>query len=203
MAITTLALEIVRNTSMDSSEDHFSEEFWEVIDRYRGELINQAMAILGDLADAEDVVQESFCEAFRNRDKLKEQAAIGAWLRTVNRANALNRWRGRYRERKNKNRKQRERPDRALTTGGFSGVDRCEFVAKAIEKLPAELRRVVVLHCWENMSYEEVAERLGISARTVRRLFHDALMKLYQTLGPDMTGLFTPTGGENSARPEK
>src|ERR1043166_83800 len=89
MATTTSAQQILRRAGMDASgvPDHF----WETLESYRAELEEQARAILGNSADAEDVVQETFCEALRNPQKLSEVRSVGAWLKTINRANALNR----------------------------------------------------------------------------------------------------------------
>ena len=62
MALTTSAQEITQSAPTGS----FPPQYWELIERYRGELMNQAHAILGSVDDAEDVVQETFFEAFRD-----------------------------------------------------------------------------------------------------------------------------------------
>jgi len=192
MAITTSAREIVNNAKMDFPDD-LPEELWSLVERYRGELINQAFTIVGNLSDAEDVVQESFCEAFRHRARLGQERSIIAWLRTINRANALNRVRGRKRDSNRMIRKQREAPDRAMTTGGFGGLELCESVARAIETLPDNLRAAVVYRYWEHLSYDEIAQRLQVSPRAVRRLFHDASVHLYKKLS---SYLESPSGAE-------
>lgn len=187
MAITTSAREIVQSSEMALPDD-LPEQFWELVELYRGELINQAFAILGSVPDAEDVVQESFCEVVRQPDKLVNESSIGGWLRTINRANALNRLRNRKRDSNRVIRKQQEAPDRTLTTGGFSGMEICEAVAKAIDTLPADLRRAVVMRYWEHLSYDDIAARMKVSPRTVRRLFHDASVQLYQRLKNHVDG---------------
>ena len=91
MAATTQAQQIIDECASDGN---LPDRYWEVVERYRAELVNQALAILGNVADAEDVVQETFCEAFGHQDKLAKVRSLGAWLRTINRANARNRVRG-------------------------------------------------------------------------------------------------------------
>lgn len=82
MSVTTSAKEILARTA--AGPDGLPEAFWELVERYRGELVNQAYAILGSLPDAEDVVQESLCEAFNNRKRLVEARSLGALLRSIN-----------------------------------------------------------------------------------------------------------------------
>jgi len=67
-------------------------ELWELLEQYRAELVKQAQAIVGNREDAEDVVQETFLKASRNIKKIPD-SRIGYWLRTINRRNAVDRWR--------------------------------------------------------------------------------------------------------------
>ena len=91
MPTTTSALLLLRGRLMSNSD--VPEECWELIARYRGELLNQAFALLGNAEDAEDVVQETFADAFRDRARIANLESIGAWLRSLNRDNALTRLR--------------------------------------------------------------------------------------------------------------
>lgn len=51
MATTTAAQNIVSTYGVDA-DGKLPEEYWQLVERYRGELVNQALAILGDLSDA-------------------------------------------------------------------------------------------------------------------------------------------------------
>jgi RNA polymerase sigma-70 factor (ECF subfamily) len=181
MSITTAVQEVFDKAHM-SVDAEPPEQLWKLIERYRGELINQAFAILGNLSDAEDVVQESFCEVLKNTARLNEERSVGLWLRTINRGNALNRARGKRRDSHKLIQKQQKAPGRNVTTGGFSGMEMCESVAKAIEMLPPDQRAVVVARYWEHLSYDQIAGKLSLSPRKVRRLFHDASLHLHRTL---------------------
>ncbi|MCW8128980.1 MAG: RNA polymerase sigma factor [Planctomycetota bacterium] len=149
------------------------DELWEIVEQYRGELVNQALAMLGSLEDAEDVVQETFCEAFRSRERIAEARSLGAWLRSINRANAMDHLRKRRRGR------QAPRPGRTFTTGGFSLIEMRESLAKAIEALPEDQRSIVVLRYWEHLSYDEIAARLQLPTTTVWRRFYEASVALF------------------------
>lgn len=177
MNLTTSAHQILQQ----NGSGELPAEFWELIERYRGELVNQAFAVLGCLEDAEDVVQETFCEVFSRPEKLAAVRSLGAWLRTVNRANALNR-RGSAKRQDAKKKESRRETGRAFTTGGFSMLELRDAVAKAIESLPDELRAVVALHYWEHLPGDQIAKRLKLSERTVWRRLHDADLQLFGKL---------------------
>ena len=191
MPATTSAQQILRN-AFGPSADGLPASFWELVEQYRGELVNQALAILGSLEDAEDVAQETFCEAFRDREKLVQADSLGAWLRTINRANAVDRLRNRRRNSGRLQNKHRELPPRAFTTGGFSLLELRESLAKAIEALPEGLRAVVVLRYWEQLSYEEIAARLKLPTSTVWRRFYEASEILYGNLRESLEAPGTP-----------
>ena len=61
MALTTSAQQILKSSSGDLGQ--LPEKYWELVELYRAELLNQAFAVVGNQADAEDVVQETLCEA--------------------------------------------------------------------------------------------------------------------------------------------
>jgi RNA polymerase sigma-70 factor (ECF subfamily) len=186
MSITTSAKLILA----DVGRAEVPERYWELVERYRGMLINQALAILGRLEDAEDVVQETFCEAFRAPHRMREARSVGACLRMINQANALNRRRNRERDSRKTERSRREAPHRMVTTGGFSLLEMRDALAKNIEKLPARTRSVVVLRAYEQMGFEEIAQRLKLSTSTVWKLYYEGCEDLYRVLRPhyEMTG---------------
>ena len=79
MALTTSAQQIIRRS--DSAADgELPDQFWELLERYRAELVNQAVVILGSMSDAEDVVQETFCEVFRQPEKLARARRVVEFL---------------------------------------------------------------------------------------------------------------------------
>ncbi|MCZ7581803.1 MAG: sigma-70 family RNA polymerase sigma factor [Fimbriimonadaceae bacterium] len=181
MATTTSALYILHEARMNAPEE-LPEAFWSLVERYRAELFNQALAMLGEAADAEDVVQETFCEAYRQGARLAQVRSLGAWLRTINRGNARNRLRDRRADVALLARRRREAPPRAVTTGGFSRIELREAVAKAIESLPAKYRGVVTARYVEQLSYDEIAQRLGLSSGTVGWLLCEAGLLLHARL---------------------
>jgi RNA polymerase sigma-70 factor, ECF subfamily len=167
------------------------EVFWELLERYRSDLINQALGITGSLADAEDVVQETFCEAFRGSNKLAKVSSMGAWLRTINKGNALNRISQKRRSTSHESKRLRDQP--TIASGGFSGFEMREALASAIDALPEKMRRVMVLRFWDKLAFPEIAERLKLPQTTVWRLSYEASAILVKKLNIQ---IHVPAAGE-------
>lgn len=196
MAETTSAQSIIKNAI--SIKSQVPEQYWELVDRYRDVLIAQAMAILNNREDAEDVVQETLISAFHDTKALSEVKSIGAWLKTLNRFNALDRQRARRRSKDSKVIRQREAQEKTFTTGGFSLVDLRETTRKALDTLPVELRNIVVMRYWEHLPYTEIGKRLGVGVPMVQRRLMEASVRLCAELKKSgATGQFEqlrPTG---------
>jgi RNA polymerase sigma-70 factor, ECF subfamily len=142
--------------------------FWQLVDRFRADLVNQALIILDSQQDAEDVAQETLCKAFLQLHQLKDASKLGAWLRTINKYNALSLRRRRVREKEER-----------LSTGQLSSIEAKkksetreqnarEAILKAVDSLQAPYRDVVVLRYLEKLSTEEIAIRMGVPSGTVR-----------------------------------
>jgi len=195
MASTTSAQQILRMNDVNP-QGALPDQYWELIETHRAELIHQALAIVGRLEDAEDVVQETFCEAFRHAERLAQARSLRAYLRTINRANALNRLRDRRAKDAQAGRKQRELPPRVATTGGFSMLELRDAISRAVETLPPKLRSVVVLRYLEHLSYEEIAARLKLNPGTVGWLLCEASLFLHGKLKDYVNTPSSPAAGE-------
>ena len=187
MATTTAAHTILNGAAAAADwKSRIPEQYWEIIDRYRPELLTQAQAILNNPEDAEDVVQETFCDAIREPGKLAHADSVGAWLKSLNRCNALNRRRDTQRSSKRLQAVQ-QMDDDTFTTGGFTMMELRDSVGKALVVLPPNLQSVVKLRYWEHLSCKDIAARLRIPEGSVKR------MQAVQQLDDDAftTGGFT------------
>ncbi|MCW8133987.1 MAG: sigma-70 family RNA polymerase sigma factor [Planctomycetota bacterium] len=151
------------------------DHFWQLVERFRADLVNQALAILGQQADAEDVAQESLCQAFQDLHTLDDPQRLGFWLRSINRCNALDLLRKRSREKVRPSGRMAAEtalaPETTPTGSNLEHVRRTgkvELVARAVDSLPEPFREVVVLRYWEKKSYEELAQCLGVPMGTVK-----------------------------------
>ncbi len=154
-------------------------QFWSMVERYRADLINQAFAIVGNQADAEDVAQDSLCCAYADLDSLKDPAKIGGWLRSINRCRARDRLR-RIKAKREERLATGEvnalcTTDASIGTGnGAHDLDSAEeeaLILQAVDNMPDSFRDVLVLHYWEKMTLAEIAEHLNLPPGTVRSRF--------------------------------
>ena len=124
-------------------------------------LVIQLYAVCGDLADAEDAVQEGFVTAIRKRRELTRVGNPEAWVRTV----ALNRLRSGWRHTAviHKYQPAVPGPQEPVEIGP-------EHVAitTALAHLNERQRRVVVLHHLADLSTAQIANELGVSEGTVK-----------------------------------
>jgi RNA polymerase sigma factor (sigma-70 family) len=125
-----------------------------------------AIGLAGDVATADDLVQDCMERAWKSRNTLKDEAALFSWLRTI--LNNVNIDRVRLR---------RRRPDEAesldavsdILSNGTGGEDAAPSmdVVRAMNQLTLEHRQVLLLVGVEGLSYREVADELGLPTGTV------------------------------------
>ncbi|HYF48218.1 MAG TPA: sigma-70 family RNA polymerase sigma factor [Planctomycetota bacterium] len=146
------------------------DQFWKLVERFRAGLVHQGWVILGNQEDAEDVAQETLCQAYLHLDQLKDPNRLGAWLRGINRNLALNLRRRRARQKEERLATGQlgalEAPRK--TTTHTRPVETLNAVLKAVDTLPEVFREVLVLRYWEKLNNDQIAERLEISPGTVR-----------------------------------
>lgn len=146
--------------------------FHGLVDRYAASLFAMAVSLVGSAADAEDIVQETLAGAFRGIAAFEGRATVKTWLTGILlRQTAAHRRRVARREARFvalQGVADRE-PGLASPAGA---VDTRMDVMAAIQSLSPDHRDVVVLRELEGLSYEEMAEVLGIPRGTVEsRLF--------------------------------
>jgi RNA polymerase sigma factor (sigma-70 family) len=150
-------------------------ELDELYDASYRRLVVQLYAVCGDLADAEDAVQEAFVTALRKRNVMARVSNPEAWVRTV----ALNRLRGGWRHAAVVRRYQGRVP------GPQGSVDiGPEHVAivTALAAVDDQQRQVVVLHYLADLGIAEIAAELGVPEGTVKSRLSRARTKLAHLL---------------------
>jgi RNA polymerase sigma-70 factor (ECF subfamily) len=165
MPTTELAIEALVGLRLQSGKIS-ADQFWILIERFRADLVNQAMQVLGNQQDAEDVAQDTLCKVFLELPKLRDVNKLSVWMRQINRFNAISLQRKRARQKEER-----------LATGQLNaledGVDAVpsaseDCVLRAVDSLPDTFREVVLLRYWEKCSTDDIAARLSIPAGTVR-----------------------------------
>ena len=128
---------------------------------------------LGDRHVAEDVLQETFCQAARRLERLAEAASPRAWLFTIarNLAATMRRRRGPAVE-------LTVEPPAVEPTADA----RLDALRAAIAELPEAMRETLELRLRDELSYEEIAAVLGLPIGTVRSRLHHAVQRLRTTM---------------------
>jgi RNA polymerase sigma-70 factor, ECF subfamily len=140
-------------------------------------------SILGNAADAEDVAQEAFLQAYQKFGSLREAEKFRGWVNRIVFRLALNRQRGRRRRLARDTAWQRTEA-RAMVDGAKDAEQQVQLdrLRKEIERLPERLRSVLQLSLVEEMDAAGVGAVLGIPAGTVRSRLHTARKLLLEVM---------------------
>ena len=165
--------------AMGDLYDHFGEPLYAL-----------ALGMLGERADAEEVVLEAFLQAWNTAERFDEQrGSVGAWLTVMVRSRAIDRSRA------------RKRQERWSTAGGpeeVAGVstdrddptkaaevnEQRRTVVAALHGLPPAQREAITLAYYAGLTQSQIAERLQVPLGTVKTRIRDGMHKLRGALHP-------------------
>lgn len=159
------------------------EAFNILYDKYYSRVYRFCLRMLGDESVAHDAFQETFINMYEHRMNFRGEN-FTSWLFTIARHTCLNYIRSR---------KNYEELDEALhSVGDDSHTDfgMKEFIEKSIAKLPVALREAFILRQYEECSYEEIAEILGITLSLAKVRVHRARLILQKMLKPLVKELY-------------
>ena len=139
--------------------------------------------ILPDANLVEDLVQEVFFELWRRKDRIHINLSIKAYLRRT----AVNKTLNFIRDQKVKFDHEEKLPvlrsNSPTVNQTLEAQELQEFIDQSIDQLPERCRIIFILSRFEDMSYKEIAAKLGISIKTVENQISKALKVLRGTLG--------------------
>lgn len=154
-----------------------AEAFHILYSHYSQKVYRFCLRFLGDKEKAEDAFQETFMKVFENRINFRGNN-FAAWLFTIARHTCLNFIRT-------------EKPYEDVETNSISlsyvykeDIALRDFVQRAIMQLPVSLREAILLREYEDCSYEEISEILGISLSLAKVRVHRARLLLKKLLEP-------------------
>lgn len=153
-----------------SQEPSSSSEFTTFMRAYQDMVFSTAARLAGNDAQAEDIAQEVFIKAFENFGHLRASPAAGGWLKTVATNLSLN-YLTRYRKRwrlfsEESNLPETQVPDTVLANLGTD--QRHALIEDTMRRLPPHQRVPLVLYHFEDLSYQEIAQRLGVSLAKIK-----------------------------------
>ena len=152
------------------------EAFIELFERYREPMYGFFRRRLNEAARAEDLAQETFLAVLRGVSRYEPRALFRTYLYGI----ALNLLAAERRKRSREGTHAEEAPEPAVSTDPEASL----WVQRAIEKLDADAREVLLLREYEQLSYAEIAALLRVPVNTVRSRLFRARMALKELLVP-------------------
>ena len=156
-----------------------AEAFHWLVDRYGTHLYRVALGLVGQAADAEDVVQATLLGAFRSIRSFRGEASVKTWLTKI-----LLRQAGRHRRERVRRRAvslDSDQPGDRRTRRDAPSDVRMD-VAAAVGALPSAFRQVVVLREFSGLGYDQIAQLLGLPRGTVESRLFRARRRLRELL---------------------
>ena len=162
-----------------------ADAFGEIVRRWERRIFALAYGMLGREEDARDATQETFLAAFRNLRGFRGDAKVSSWLHRI----AVNQCITRQRRAKVRGETaledEAERnaavfalPIDASPARSAEAIERSHAVRKAVGSLPPDLRQVVVMKEFEELTFQQIADALEIPLSTVKSRLYTALRQL-------------------------
>ena len=154
--------------------------FDELVNKYHGSIYSLALRLTNDREDARDITQETFLKVYNNIHRFRGDAELRTWIYriTVNQtANQQRWWRKRWRERTvsiDSTKDEGIPLAQCLSSPGQTpeqqtlASEQRRLIVAALNRVKFDFRVAVILRDIEGLSYEEIAETLGLSVGTVK-----------------------------------
>ncbi len=162
--------EIPDKTLVQQALEGKTESFAQLCTRYYPALIAVAHAIILDHHTAEDAAQETLAEAVRQLRRLKKPERFGVWLTAICRNVTKDMLSERLRQRRIKHDFCSVKQDTC--------ADHQVLLTEAIERLPLRLREVLMLRYFNEMTYQQMSNALGLSEQAVNGRLRRAKKKI-------------------------
>ena len=166
-----------------------ADAFGEIVRRWERRIFALAFGMLGREEDARDATQETFLAAFRNLRGFRGEAKVSSWLHRI----AVNQCITRQRRAKVRNEAALEDEEEKDASNFAAPIDispsrvvenreRTVAVRRAVNSLPVELRQVIVMKEFEELTFREIADALELPLSTVKSRLYTALRQLQMRL---------------------
>lgn len=166
-----------------------AEAFGEIVLRWERRIFALSFGMLGREEDARDATQETFLSAFRNLRAFRGDAKVSSWLHRI----AVNQCITRQRRAKvrgessieteeEKNASRFSAPVSYSPARVVEGRQRTTAVRTAVNSLPTDLRQVIVMKEFEELTFQEIADALDLPLSTVKSRLYTALRQLQMRL---------------------
>lgn len=157
--------------------------FGRLVEAYQTPVYNLAYRMLGNPSEAEDAAQEAFLRAYAKLHTYRPERKFSTWLLSITSHYCIDRLRRRRFTWLSLEappppdwlQSERGLPEEAALRG-----EAREEVRQLLDSLEPAYRAPIVLRYWYDLSYDEIAETLGITLAAVKSRLHRARLKLAQ-----------------------
>lgn len=174
---------------VESAVSGDAEAFGEIVERWERKIFALCFGMLGREDEARDAAQEAFIAAYRNIGGFRGDAKVSSWLHriAVNQCLTTKR-RTKTRSEEFLNDETEEDTRIFVAPASLSPLrtteqnERLKLVRQAVTSLPEDLREVVVMKEFEELTFQEISEVLELPLSTVKSRMYTALKQLRRKL---------------------
>ncbi len=163
--------------------------FGEIVRRWERKIFALCFGMLGREDDAGDAAQETFIAAYRNLAGFRGDARVSSWLHRIAVNQCLTTKRRQRSRAEDLIDDENGEEDRVFVASAFNSparriekTERMNLVRQAVTALPSDLRQVVVMKEFEEMTFQEISDTLELPLSTVKSRLYTALKQLRMKL---------------------
>ena len=152
---------------------------FQLYELYVNAMYNTCMRFGSSKEDAEDLVQESFIEAFKNLERFRYESTFGSWLKKIVINKSIN-----FLKLKKMPIIAFESQDYYLSKDSDENIEtlNIEKIKKGIDLLPNGFKQIISLYLIEGYDHNEISEILSINLSTSKSQYHRAKKKLIEII---------------------
>ncbi len=172
-------LRFTHHALVEKCKTGHSSSQYQLYSLYVDAMYNIGLRMLGNKEDAEDIVQDSFIDAFKNLASFKYDSTFGAWLKRIVINKSIN-----YLKAKRIAVVPMDAHEFHLTEEPNEKAEAVDIkkVKVGIAQLPAGYKQIINLYLLEGYDHIEIGEVLGISTSTSKSQYHRAKKKLVEII---------------------
>ena len=170
-------------TLKDSFSIKTQKDFEQIFHKLYGELCSYANMFLNDLEAGEEIVQELFVKLWENRENVSITSSVRSYLLRSVRNSCLNFIKHQKVEENYKQYNEELRNNSSISVDEELEGSELEIkIREAIDQLPPERKKIFIMSRFEGLKYREIAEKSGISIKTVENQMGKAIKYLRKEL---------------------
>jgi RNA polymerase sigma-70 factor (ECF subfamily) len=165
------------------------DAFGEIVKRWERKIFALCYGMLRREDEAKDATQEAFIAAYKNLSRFRGDAKVSSWLHRIAVNQCLTRKRrdktrseSYFDESESAEERVFKAPSNQMPSKLTEKNERLQAVRQAVSALPAELKQIVIMKEFEEMTFQEISDTLEMPLSTVKSRLYTALKQLRMKL---------------------